>query len=137
MDWRKGNVYFLFSCHQKCHLCGRGLVATDDDKLAQRVRTLKFHGLGVDAFDRQMQGRKPQAEVVEPGFKYNLSDIHAAIAVVQLSRVEQLNQRRAELTARYRELLKNPHYRCLPYLITYIYMLIIYSWCVLIKTMRY
>ncbi|SUC31729.1 UDP-4-amino-4-deoxy-L-arabinose--oxoglutarate aminotransferase [Providencia rettgeri] len=54
-----------------------------------------------------MQGRKPQAEVVEPGFKYNLSDIHAAIAVVQLSRVEQLNQRRAELTARYRELLKN------------------------------
>ena len=47
----------------------------------------------MDAFDRQMQGRKPQAEVVEPGFKYNLSDIHAAIAVVQLSRMDELNAR--------------------------------------------
>lgn len=82
-------------------------MATDDDELAARVRCLKFHGLGVDAFDRQVQGRKPQAEVVEPGFKYNLSDIHAAIAVVQLSRVEQLNARRAALATRYREALND------------------------------
>ena len=108
-EWIGENGTAIFSFHAiKNVTCAEGgLVATDNDELAQRVRQLKFHGLGVDAFDRQMQGRKPQAEVVEPGFKYNLSDIHAAIAVVQLSRVEQLNQRRAELTARYRELLKN------------------------------
>ncbi|HEE8951318.1 TPA: UDP-4-amino-4-deoxy-L-arabinose aminotransferase [Providencia rettgeri] len=108
-EWigEKGTSIFSFHAIKNVTCAEGGLVATDDDELAQRVRTLKFHGLGVDAFDRQMQGRKPQAEVVEPGFKYNLSDIHAAIAVVQLSRVEQLNQRRAELTARYRELLKN------------------------------
>ncbi|MGJ3352220.1 UDP-4-amino-4-deoxy-L-arabinose aminotransferase [Providencia sp. Je.9.19] len=102
-----GTAIFSFHAIKNVTCAEGGLVTTDNDELAQRVRTLKFHGLGVDAFDRQMQGRKPQAEVVEPGFKYNLSDIHAAIAVVQLSRVEQMNQRRAELTARYRELLKN------------------------------
>ncbi|HBO23739.1 MAG TPA: UDP-4-amino-4-deoxy-L-arabinose aminotransferase [Providencia sp.] len=102
-----GTAIFSFHAIKNVTSAEGGLVTTDNDELAQRVRTLKFHGLGVDAFDRQMQGRKPQAEVVEPGFKYNLSDIHAAIAVVQLSRVEQMNQRRAELTARYRELLKN------------------------------
>lgn len=101
-----GTAIFSFHAIKNVTCAEGGLVTTDNDELAQRVRTLKFHGLGVDAFDRQMQGRKPQAEVVEPGFKYNLSDIHAAIAVVQLSRVEQMNQRRAELTARYRELLK-------------------------------
>ncbi|SUC18317.1 UDP-4-amino-4-deoxy-L-arabinose--oxoglutarate aminotransferase [Proteus mirabilis] len=63
--------------------------------------------MGVDAFDRQIQGRKPQAEVVEPGYKYNLSDIHAAIAVVQLSRLEEMNAKRAELVALYREKLQD------------------------------
>ena len=82
-----------------------GLVTTDDDELAAKVRMLKFHGLGVDAFDRQMQGRKPQAEVITPGYKYNLADINAAIAVVQLHRLPELNARRAVLVARYRELL--------------------------------
>lgn len=79
------------------------MVVTDNDELANRVRCLKFHGLGVDAFDRQIQGRKPQAEVVEPGYKYNLSDIHAAIAVVQLRRLEEMNAKRAELVTLYRE----------------------------------
>ncbi|EQC3291968.1 aminotransferase class I/II-fold pyridoxal phosphate-dependent enzyme, partial [Providencia stuartii] len=103
-EWigQQGTAIFSFHAIKNVTCAEGGLVVTDNDELAQRVRTLKFHGLGVDAFDRQMQGRKPQAEVVEPGLKYNLSDIHAAIAVVQLSRVEEMNQRRAQLVARYR-----------------------------------
>ncbi|EDU59074.1 UDP-4-amino-4-deoxy-L-arabinose aminotransferase [Providencia stuartii] len=108
-EWigQQGTAIFSFHAIKNVTCAEGGLVVTDDDELAQRVRTLKFHGLGVDAFDRQMQGRKPQAEVVEPGLKYNLSDIHAAIAVVQLSRVEEMNQRRAQLVARYRAALKD------------------------------
>ncbi|MEI9599824.1 UDP-4-amino-4-deoxy-L-arabinose aminotransferase [Moellerella wisconsensis] len=102
-----GTAIFSFHAIKNVTCAEGGLLATDDDELAARVRCLKFHGLGVDAFDRQVQGRKPQAEVVEPGFKYNLSDIHAAIAVVQLSRVEQLNARRAALATRYREALND------------------------------
>lgn len=104
---QKGTAIFSFHAIKNVTCAEGGLLATDDDELAARVRCLKFHGLGVDAFDRQVQGRKPQAEVVEPGFKYNLSDIHAAIAVVQLSRVEQLNARRAALATRYREALND------------------------------
>ncbi len=46
-----------------------GLVVTDDEQLANRIRSLKFHGLGVDAYDRQTHGRAPQAEVISPGFQ--------------------------------------------------------------------
>ena len=91
----RGTAIFSFHAIKNVTCAEGGLIATDDDALADRLRCLKFHGLAVDAFDRQQLGRKPQAEVVEPGYKYNLSDIHAAIAVVQLSRFAELNARRA------------------------------------------
>ncbi|ENQ1000322.1 UDP-4-amino-4-deoxy-L-arabinose aminotransferase [Proteus mirabilis] len=108
-EWigEKGTSIFSFHAIKNVTCAEGGLVVTDDDELANRVRCLKFHGLGVDAFDHQVQGRKPQAEVVEPGYKYNLSDIHAAIAVVQLSRLEEMNAKRAELVALYREKLQD------------------------------
>ncbi len=108
-EWigEKGTSIFSFHAIKNVTCAEGGLVVTDDDELANRVRCLKFHGLGVDAFERQIQGRKPQAEVVEPGYKYNLSDIHAAIAVVQLSRLEEMNAKRAELVALYREKLQD------------------------------
>ncbi|CRL64740.1 UDP-4-amino-4-deoxy-L-arabinose aminotransferase [Proteus vulgaris] len=108
-EWigEKGTSIFSFHAIKNVTCAEGGLVVTDNDELANRVRCLKFHGLGVDAFDRQIQGRKPQAEVVEPGYKYNLSDIHAAIAVVQLGRLEEMNAKRAELVALYREKLKD------------------------------
>ena len=74
-------------------------------KLLERVRRLKFHGLGVDAFDRQTQGRAPQAEVLEPGFKYNLTDISAALGLEQLEKLDDFIARRTELAHYYRERL--------------------------------
>ena len=55
-------TYFSFHAIKNVTCAEGGLVVTDDDELANRVRCLKFHGLGVDAFDRQVQGRKPQAK---------------------------------------------------------------------------
>ena len=78
-----------------------GMFCTDDAALAERIRRLKFHGLGVDAFDRETQGRSPQAEVLEPGFKYNLPDMNAVLGIGQLARLPEMNQRRAELSAMY------------------------------------
>ncbi|MCA4822153.1 MAG: UDP-4-amino-4-deoxy-L-arabinose aminotransferase [Serratia rubidaea] len=102
----RGTAIFSFHAIKNLTCAEGGLIATDDAELAERVRRLKFHGLGVDAFDRQTQGRTPQAEVVEPGYKYNLSDIHAAIAVVQLARLPQLNARRKALAERYLQALQ-------------------------------
>jgi UDP-4-amino-4-deoxy-L-arabinose-oxoglutarate aminotransferase len=78
-----------------------GMIVTDDDALADRIRRLKFHGLGADAFDRSNQGRAPQAEVLEPGYKYNMPDIAAALGLGQLQRLDDFNQRRSELAALY------------------------------------
>ena len=82
-----------------------GMFCTNDDTLAERIRRLKFHGLGVDAFDRETHGRAPQAEVLEPGFKYNLPDMNAVLGIGQLARLEDMNRRRAELAALYLEQL--------------------------------
>jgi UDP-4-amino-4-deoxy-L-arabinose-oxoglutarate aminotransferase len=73
--------------------------------LLGRIRRLKFHGLGVDAYDRRTQGRSPQAEVLEPGYKYNMPDVLAALGLSQLARLDAVNRKRAELAGRYRERL--------------------------------
>lgn len=98
----------IFSFHAiKNMTCAEGaMFVTDDQKLADRVRMLKFHGLGVDAYDRLTGGRKPQAQVVEPGFKYNLADINAAIALVQLQRLDAINAKRTELAQTYLQRLE-------------------------------
>ena len=101
----QGTSVFSFQAIKNMTCAEGGLIATDDDALAERARRLKFHGLGVDAFDRERQGRKPQAEVVEPGYKYNLSDLHAALAVTQLARLPELNARRKLLAERYLQAL--------------------------------
>ncbi|WP_459615955.1 UDP-4-amino-4-deoxy-L-arabinose aminotransferase [Bordetella sp. 2513F-2] len=99
---QQGTAVFSFHAIKNLTCAEGGMVVTDDAGLADKVRMLKFHGLGVDAFDRMTQGRRPQAEVIMPGLKYNLPDINAAIALVQLERLPELNARRAELAARYR-----------------------------------
>ncbi|MBN2328228.1 MAG: UDP-4-amino-4-deoxy-L-arabinose aminotransferase [Candidatus Omnitrophica bacterium] len=102
---RRGSAVFSF--HPiKNMTCGEGgMFCSDDPELLERVRRLKFHGLGVDAYDRTMQGRAPQAEVLEPGFKYNLTDIAAALGLGQLNRLEEFIEKRSLLARRYHELL--------------------------------
>jgi len=82
-----------------------GTVCSDDAALLDRVRRLKFHGLGVDAYDRQMQGRAAQAQVLEPGYKCNLTDIAATIGLGQLESLPSFQERRAALAGRYLERL--------------------------------
>ncbi len=83
-----------------------GMLCSDDAALLDRVRTLKFHGLGKDAFDRRTHGRAPQAEVLEPGYKYNLTDIAAVLGRSQLVRLDEFNRKRTELAMLYRERLR-------------------------------
>lgn len=93
----------VFSLHPIKNLTAGegGIVCCEDDDLAARLRRLRFHGLGADAFDRESQGRAPQVEVLEPGYKYNLPDINAALALSQLARLDQLNDRRRDLARHY------------------------------------
>ncbi|WP_273863200.1 aminotransferase class I/II-fold pyridoxal phosphate-dependent enzyme, partial [Pseudomonas sp. LA5] len=102
---QRGTAIFSFHAIKNLTCAEGGMLVTDDATLAERVRRLKFHGLAVDAFDRHALGRKPQAQVQEPGFKYNLSDIHAALALVQLDRLGDINSRRRLLAQAYTQRL--------------------------------
>ncbi len=96
-----------------------GIITTNNLELFTKLRRLKFHGLGVDAFDRNIQGRAPQAQVVEPGYKYNLTDISAVIGVRQMAKISEFNEKRKNIAMLYRkklagingiEPLKDPDY---------------------------
>lgn len=101
----RGTSIFSFHPIKNMTTCEGGMLCSDDETFSERVRRIKFHGLGVDAYDRKMQGRSPQAEVVEPGYKYNLPDILAALGRSQLARVNELNRQRAELAGYYKQRL--------------------------------
>ena len=101
----RGTAIFSFHPIKNITTGEGGMFCSDDSKLIERIRRLKFHGLGVDAFDRDTHGRAPQAEVIEPGFKYNMTDISAALGVTQLERVGLFNEKRRYLAERYQHLL--------------------------------
>lgn len=63
---QSGTAIFSFHAIKNMSCAEGGMVVTDDENLAMRIRSLKFHGLGVDAYDRQTHGRAPQAEVIAP-----------------------------------------------------------------------
>lgn len=102
---RRGTAVFSFH-PVKNITCGEGgMVCSDDSVLMETLRRLRFHGLGVDAYDRSMQGRAAQAEVLTPGFKYNLTDMAAALGLGQLARLEDFVEKRSRLARIYGELL--------------------------------
>ncbi|MEN9460768.1 MAG: UDP-4-amino-4-deoxy-L-arabinose aminotransferase [Pseudomonadota bacterium] len=102
---KHGTAIFSFHPIKNMTTGEGGMFCSDDAELAARIRRLKFHGLGVDAFDRQMQGRSPQAEVLEPAYKYNLTDIAAVLGTRQLANLDSFNQSRAVLAQHYHQLL--------------------------------
>jgi UDP-4-amino-4-deoxy-L-arabinose-oxoglutarate aminotransferase len=102
----QGTAIFSFHPIKNITTGEGGMFCSDDDELLKRIQRLKFHGLGVDAFDRQTQGRAPQAEVQEPGYKYNLPDVLAALGIKQLQRINEINQKRTALAMYYRQRLR-------------------------------
>ncbi len=102
---QSGTAIFSFHPIKNITTGEGGMFCTDDGKLAEKIRQLRFHGLGVDAFDRETQGRAPQAEVLTPGYKYNLPDMNAVLGIGQLKRLDELNGRRTEIAQLYTDLL--------------------------------
>ncbi len=83
-----------------------GMLVTRDPELAKRARVMRLHGINRDAFDR-FTAKVPSwyYEIVAPGFKYNLTDIAAALGLHQLKRLPAFQQRREQIAARYFEAL--------------------------------
>jgi dTDP-4-amino-4,6-dideoxygalactose transaminase len=83
-----------------------GMLVTRDAAIAARAKVMRLHGINRDAFDR-FTAKVPSwyYEIVAPGFKYNLTDIAAALGLHQLKRAHDFQQRRAALAAQYDALL--------------------------------
>jgi dTDP-4-amino-4,6-dideoxygalactose transaminase len=81
-----------------------GMVVTDDDAVAARMRLLRSHGMTTLTWDRH-RGHASAYDVVELGFNYRIDEPRAALGRRRLARLDDDNARRAELDARYRELL--------------------------------
>ena len=78
-----------------------GAAVTDDAELADRIRLLSLHGMNRDAWKRYSATGSWFYEITAPGWKYNLSDLLAAIGVAQLERFDASQRRRHEIVARY------------------------------------
>ena len=78
-----------------------GMLTTPSESLAKRVRMLSLHGLSADAWSRYSGKGAEHYEVLEPGFKYNLTDFQAALGLGQLARIESSWDRRRVIWKRY------------------------------------
>lgn len=98
-----GGTAAIFSFHPiKNVTTGEGgIVTTRDDRLAEAMRLLRFHGVNKDSQSRYAKTASPRYEVVRPGWKYNMLDLEAALGVEQMKKLERFNAVRAELAARY------------------------------------
>ena len=80
-----------------------GCVTTRDADLAQAVKIQRFHGIDREAFNRFSKEGSQEYDVVQPGFKYNMLDLQAAIGIHQLDKLEQFIVKRQALVNRYNE----------------------------------
>jgi dTDP-4-amino-4,6-dideoxygalactose transaminase len=79
-----------------------GMIVTRSPELAERTRVMRLHGINRDVFDRyQGSGSSWRYEVIAPGYKYNLTDIAAALGLHQLRRAYEMRDRRAKIAAAY------------------------------------
>jgi len=78
-----------------------GMAVTPRQDLAERIRLMSLHGLSADAWNRYAQGGRWDYRIVAPGYKYNMTDLAAAIGVHQLARAEDMRSRRECLAEQY------------------------------------
>jgi len=80
-----------------------GMICTNDEALAARCRIMALHGISKDAWKRYTAEGMWYYEIVAPGFKYNMTDVAAAMGIVQLRKAQKMLARRQEIARRYNE----------------------------------
>jgi len=85
-----------------------GMVVSANPDIIARCKTMRLHGISRDVFDRYTS-KKPSwfYEVVEPGFKYNMTDVAASMGIHQLKKAWAFREKRASIAAAYAEAFKD------------------------------
>jgi dTDP-4-amino-4,6-dideoxygalactose transaminase len=84
-----------------------GMLTSPHDDVIAKARPLSLHGLSQDAWKRYSQNEFKHYLVNEPGYKYNMTDIQAALGLVQLTKCDDFTEKRTRLVKRYKECLKD------------------------------
>lgn len=84
-----------------------GMITTDDDSAAERLRSMRAHSASVSAFARHSAANVILESYPEIGYNYKMTDIQGAIGVVQMGRVDELVEERRRLADRYASMLKD------------------------------
>jgi len=92
----------------KCITTGEGgMAVTDDEQIAQRMHLMSLHGMNKDAWKRFTLQGSWFYEIVAPGFKYNLTDVAAALGLSQLDQAEQFRQKRENIALSFNQFFHN------------------------------
>ncbi len=114
-----GTASFSFYATKNLATGEGGMLVTESEAIAQRARVLVSHGMSANAWNRYGKGGTWRYDVEEPGFKYNMFDIQAALGLVQLRRMPEMQEQRMKVVKLYDEafgpmpeftLQKNPDY---------------------------
>jgi dTDP-4-amino-4,6-dideoxygalactose transaminase len=97
---------FSFYATKNITTADGGMVITRDPQVFQRVKSLSLHGMTADAWTRFV-GAPSGYEVIDAGFKYNMTDLAAALGLPQLAAVEERWPKREQVWAQYNERLKD------------------------------
>lgn len=84
-----------------------GMIATDNDEWAERMRIMSLHGISSNAWKRYTVEGGWYYEIIAPGYKYNLTDIAAALGIAQLRKVGNMWARRRKIASIYDEAFKD------------------------------
>lgn len=103
----KGAVSYSFYATKNL-ACGEGgALVTDDPEIAEKARVLSTHGMSAGSWNRYGKGGSWRYDIEEPGYKYNMFDIQAGLAMTQLRRMDDMQKRRFEAVQVYEEAFKD------------------------------
>ena len=84
-----------------------GMICTNDEEIAERVKIMRLHGINRDAWKRHTESGSWYYEVVAPGYKYNFTDLQASLGLPQLKKVDAMWDSRKRIAAKYTDALKD------------------------------
>ena len=106
---------FSFFSNKNLTTAEGGMIVTDDDESAARLRRLRSHGMTTLSYDRYRGSASPY-DVSELGFNYRMDDVRAALGIVQLEKLSDHNRRRKEIADAYREAFRQLPGMTIPFL---------------------
>ena len=84
-----------------------GMITTPREDFAEKIRLMRLHGISRDAWKRFTNEGTWKYDVLDAGFKYNITDVASSIGLAQLSKIDMMNDKRRAIAARYNESLSS------------------------------